>query len=153
MLLVLDVGNTNTVVGIYEGEVLRHSWRLVSERRTADELTLFLLNLMQMAGVAPSRVRGAIAAGVVPSLETPWQEGIRNALNIECLKVGLSLILAWRSATVLLLRWGRTDRECRRGCGEIRISSHYRRLRHGPHARCVWMKTGLILGGIAPGFL
>ncbi|WP_300525526.1 type III pantothenate kinase [Aminiphilus sp.] len=93
MLLVLDVGNTNTVVGIYEGEVLRHSWRLMSERRTADELTIFLLNLMQMAGVAPSRIRGAIAAGVVPLLEAPWQEGIRNALNIECLKVGPSLDL------------------------------------------------------------
>ncbi|HQL02778.1 MAG TPA: type III pantothenate kinase, partial [Synergistales bacterium] len=42
MLLVVDIGNTNTVLGITDGEKLVQRWRLVSERHTSDELAICL---------------------------------------------------------------------------------------------------------------
>lgn len=69
MLLVIDVGNTNTVLGIYEGEVLRDHWRIETAKgRTSDEYGILILNLLQFAGFEPSRIEGVIMASVVPSL-------------------------------------------------------------------------------------
>ena len=52
MLLVVDVGNTNTVLGLFDGERLVHSWRLTTERqRTTDEYGILCRNLFELAGV------------------------------------------------------------------------------------------------------
>ena len=62
MLLAIDVGNTNTVIGVFEGEVLRHSWRIKTDaRETADELALTFRGLladMPVSGVQPWRALG-----------------------------------------------------------------------------------------------
>ncbi len=87
MLLVLDVGNTNTVVGIYEGDRLRCHWRLTSDRRTGDELAVYLLNLMFLAEIPRKSLRGAIVSSVVPSLEAAWIQGIESSLGMKALKV------------------------------------------------------------------
>ncbi len=57
MLLVLDVGNTKTVVGIYKEENLLKHWRLVSERHTS-ELGIYLLNLMDISGISRESIDG-----------------------------------------------------------------------------------------------
>ena len=43
MLLVFDVGNTNTVMGVYDGDKLLNHWRLTSKKQTADEVGFMLL--------------------------------------------------------------------------------------------------------------
>jgi len=70
MLLVLDVGNTNTTLGIYEGSSLTHSWRLTSERqRTVDEYGIMCRTLLQLAGLDSSRISGIAISSVVPPLD------------------------------------------------------------------------------------
>ncbi|MGB4209171.1 MAG: type III pantothenate kinase [Thermovirgaceae bacterium] len=87
MLLVVDIGNTNTVLGVTDGEKLVQRWRLVSERHTSDELAICLFNLLSLAGIRPAEVSGAALCSVVPPLDAPWEECIRRYLSVECLKV------------------------------------------------------------------
>jgi type III pantothenate kinase len=70
MLLVLDVGNTNTTLGLYDGDRLRHSWRLTSERqRTLDEYGILCRTLLHLAGLEPATVTSIAIASVVPPLD------------------------------------------------------------------------------------
>ena len=94
MLLVLDVGNTTTVVGVYSQKTLIVHWRLVSERYTSDELGIYLRNLMQFASIPHEDIHGAILSSVVPSLDCVIQEGVSQYFNgIECLRVSSTLDL------------------------------------------------------------
>lgn len=69
MIIVLDVGNTNTVIGGYEGNELRFSLRMCSDRtRTADEYVFYLRGLLQDRQVDLSKVEGGIISSVVPEL-------------------------------------------------------------------------------------
>ena len=69
MLLAIDVGNTNIVLGVFDGERLTRSWRLATYReRTADELGMMVTNLFRHGGLEPGRVDGVILASVVPPL-------------------------------------------------------------------------------------
>lgn len=69
MLLALDIGNTNIVAGVFEGEGLKAHWRLSSDAgRTSDEYGLALLGLLVAAGIEKKDIHGAIIASVVPSL-------------------------------------------------------------------------------------
>jgi type III pantothenate kinase len=69
MLLAIDIGNTNTVVGVFEGKSLFHSWRLQTVReRTSDELGLLVEGLFAHSGVLHSRVSAIVIGSVVPPL-------------------------------------------------------------------------------------
>jgi type III pantothenate kinase len=84
-LLVVDVGNTNTVLGLFEGKKLKADWRLATRRdATADEIGIFVTGLLESASTAPSR---AIVATVVPSLHFPWQTALRRYFKLEALFV------------------------------------------------------------------
>jgi len=68
MLLTIDVGNTQTVMGLFEGDRLTHHWRLSTQRhRSADEYRLLFSGLLDVDGVALSEVVGASIASVVPA--------------------------------------------------------------------------------------
>jgi type III pantothenate kinase len=70
MLLVLDVGNTNTTLGLYEGRDLKHSWRLTSERhRTVDEYGIMCRTLLNLAGLESSAITAIAISSVVPMLD------------------------------------------------------------------------------------
>jgi type III pantothenate kinase len=89
MLLAVDVGNTNIVYGLFDGEGLAHQFRVESARgRTADEYAVQLLALLAMKGVAPASVDAAIVACVVPSLTDPMSALIKRAFGHEPLVVG-----------------------------------------------------------------
>jgi type III pantothenate kinase len=76
MLLAIDVGNTNIVVGVFEGEALRVSWRLLTLReRTADEVGLMITGLFAHEGLDLAAIDGAVMASVVPPL-TPIMENM-----------------------------------------------------------------------------
>lgn len=69
MLLAIDVGNTNIVVGVFRGETLVHTWRLTTIReRTSDELGILITNLCERHEIRKTDIAGIIIASVVPSL-------------------------------------------------------------------------------------
>ncbi|HEX8824703.1 MAG TPA: type III pantothenate kinase [Archangium sp.] len=70
MLLAIDVGNTNTVLGVYDGKNLLDHWRLeTSTRRTSDEYGILLRQLFQVSGIDPGVVRAVAVSSVVPPLQ------------------------------------------------------------------------------------
>jgi type III pantothenate kinase len=70
MLLVLEVGNTNTSVGVYDGQRLLVSWRLTSRReQTADEYGVFIQTLLRTNGVEPQHITGVAISNVVPTVQ------------------------------------------------------------------------------------
>jgi len=89
MLLAVDVGNTNIVFGLFEGERLHHQFRVESARgRTADEYAVQLRSMLAMHDVPPDSVQAAIVACVVPSLTEPMLQLVRRAFGREALVVG-----------------------------------------------------------------
>ncbi len=69
VLLAIDVGNTNTVLGAFEGETLRHDWRVeTAPSRTSDEYGVQLLQLFAAAGLDPRAVSAVVISSVVPPL-------------------------------------------------------------------------------------
>jgi type III pantothenate kinase len=75
MLLAIDVGNTNIVLGVFEGKRLVKSWRLVTLReRTGDEIGILVTQLFVSSGLDPQNVDGIILASVVPPLTRPMEE-------------------------------------------------------------------------------
>ncbi len=89
MLLVMDVGNSHTVLGLYEGEELRAHWRVASAHySTADELRIFLTVLLQQEGVNPQDIGGCCISSVVPQLNLALQEFSHEAFGIHALMVG-----------------------------------------------------------------
>ncbi len=72
MLLAIDVGNTNIVLGVFDGPSLTRSWRLTTARdRTADELGLLVVELLERSSIAPTSIDGVVMASVVPPLTGP----------------------------------------------------------------------------------
>ena len=90
MLLVLDTGNTTTVAGIYDGDVLIAHWRLSSILHTSDELGIYLLTLLNTKSISPNQITGAAFASVVPSLDFPMKEAIRQYFGVTPLQVNAS---------------------------------------------------------------
>lgn len=69
MLLVIDVGNSNTVLGIYEGSVLKQDWRVgTSKYRTVDEYAMLINDLFRLSGLDFSDLKDVIVSSVVPSM-------------------------------------------------------------------------------------
>jgi len=89
MLLVIDVGNTNTVLGLYDGERLVHDFRIETSRgRTTDEYVVLLLALVQMAGVERRSIDSSILASVVPALNDVMVECVDRAFDHDIVVVG-----------------------------------------------------------------
>lgn len=75
MLLVIDVGNTNTVLGVYSGRELRGHWRLSTNRaQTADEYGILIRNLLTLDGMQASAIKHIMVASVVPPLNALIEE-------------------------------------------------------------------------------
>ena len=67
MLLAIDVGNTNIVLGVFDGDRLTQSWRLQTLReRTADEIGILVTHLFAQSGIDKSHIDGIILSSVVP---------------------------------------------------------------------------------------
>lgn len=79
MLFTIDVGNSHTVTGLFDGDKLIGQWRLKSDReRTDDELAIRYHALFSMAGIDKKKIHGIILASVVPSLEAAWVSCIQK---------------------------------------------------------------------------
>ena len=68
MLLVIDVGNTNTVLGVYENDVLKQDWRIRTVREnTADEFNILARALFADKGIKSADITKTVISSVVPS--------------------------------------------------------------------------------------
>lgn len=84
MLLAVDIGNTQTVLGLYEDERLCHMWRLTTNKKDSpDELRIKVLSLAAAAGVAFEDIREAVLASVVPLLTASWVDAVQCLFGID----------------------------------------------------------------------
>jgi type III pantothenate kinase len=89
MLLAVDVGNTQTHIGAFDGAELAHDWRLATEpRATADELLASLATLLRVAGLRLEALDGTIVSTVVPQLRPEYERLFESHLGLSCLIVG-----------------------------------------------------------------
>lgn len=89
MLMVLDVGNTNIVLGVYQDEKLLEHWRISTDRqKTADEYGMVLINLFKYGGVEMTDIEAVVISSVVPPLIVPLTRTCQRYFNVNPLVVG-----------------------------------------------------------------
>jgi type III pantothenate kinase len=94
MLLVIDVGNTNMALGVYEGERLAVVWRLTTQAsRTVDELGILCRTLFTLEGLEVSAVRAIVIASVVPPLDFALRKMAHVYFHLD------PLFVDWRTPT------------------------------------------------------
>ena len=82
MLFVVDVGNTNTVMGIYRGAELLRDWRIRTERKTTeDEFNVIVTSLFTIAGITAADIRQTVISCVVPPMVTILDSFCRKYLG------------------------------------------------------------------------
>lgn len=90
MLLTIDVGNTTTVFGVFEGNVLTHTFRISTLNRTDDEITVLLYDLFKINSLSFS-IEGAIISSVVPYLTQKIISAIEKIFRVKTKEVGVGL--------------------------------------------------------------
>jgi type III pantothenate kinase len=89
MLLVFDIGNTNIVLGAYEGEELLQHWRVSTDRqKTGDEYGILINNLFTYGGLSIKDISAVIISSVVPPLVVPLVKMCQRYFKVEPLVVG-----------------------------------------------------------------
>ncbi|MGZ9587117.1 type III pantothenate kinase [Paenibacillus marinisediminis] len=89
MILVIDVGNTNIVLGIYKDKTLLHHWRLSTSRKaTTDEYGVMIHNLLSMAQLSIDDIEGVIISSVVPPIVHTMEQLCERYLHKVPLIVG-----------------------------------------------------------------
>ena len=92
MLLAVDVGNTQTHLGVFDGAELVEHWRFATEPgATSDQLAVTILGLMALRGIESGRLDGAIVSTVVPQLGPEYERMCEQHLSADCLMVGPSV--------------------------------------------------------------
>jgi len=89
MLLCVDIGNTNIVMGLYRGDELVAHWRIsTNHERMPDEYGILLMTFLSHGGFAKDEVMGAIVASVVPPLTDTFCKMLADFAGAEALVVG-----------------------------------------------------------------
>jgi len=89
MLLAVDIGNTNITFGVFEDEQLRATWRMATNvSQMSDEYAALLLNLLHHQGLDTSDIKEIAFCGVVPPLQSTFEELFQRYFNISPLVIG-----------------------------------------------------------------
>ena len=88
MILAIDVGNTNTVMGLMKDHNVVATFRISTKARTTDELGILLLSILGHRGVQADDIDGAIISSVVPSVLYSLEKACRRYMNVNALVVG-----------------------------------------------------------------
>jgi len=89
MLLVINVNNTNTLFGVYDGERLAGHWRLMTvHQQTVDGYGILARDLLQLAGIDATKIDGVIISSVVPPLDRTIGDLSRRYFHLEPVFVG-----------------------------------------------------------------
>ena len=100
MLLAIDIGNTNTVIGLLDGENIEKHWRTSTHKKeTPDELSLRILALFDRDKVKKENVSAVIISSVVPTLDDPYRRMIQYLFNKEAMIIEHSLDLGIKIKT------------------------------------------------------
>src|SRR5438132_14369413 len=92
MLFVIDVGNTNTVLGVFDDHQLCAQWRLTTNRaQTADEYGILIRNLFSLEGIQADQISAIMVASVVPPLNMLLDETAEKYCHLKafCLWQGV----------------------------------------------------------------
>lgn len=93
MIFVFDVGNTNIVLGVYEGDVLKYHWRIETNRnRTEDEFGMTIKSLFDHAGLSFSDIDGVIISSVVPPIMFALERMCEKYFHVKPLVVGPEMV-------------------------------------------------------------
>jgi type III pantothenate kinase len=88
MLLAVDIGNTNLTLGVFQGDLLVHGWRLSTDRsRMPDEYGLQLVGLLEHASLWTENLEGVVMASVVPPLTGRLAAALRTYLGQDPLLI------------------------------------------------------------------
>jgi type III pantothenate kinase len=94
LLLVLDIGNTNIVAGVYQGRKLLESWRFAANRvKTADEYVMLLGDFFKSSKLSPKSIKASVLSSVVPPLVPVFEEALRRLFGQGPMVVGPHLDL------------------------------------------------------------
>ena len=94
MLLVMDIGNTNIKLAVYDGDKNLGSWRVaVIEKSTADEYGITIKNLFSLVGISFDDIDGAIISSVVPSMNYTIEHMCQYYINVNPIFVSHDLDL------------------------------------------------------------
>ncbi len=92
MILVIDVGNTNLTLGVYEDKELRATFRMMTKTpRTSDEYGVMLTTLLNTKGITAQMIEGCIVASVVPDVMHSLTGGIMRYVGVKVMTVGPGL--------------------------------------------------------------
>ena len=92
MLLAIDIGNTNVVAAIFDGDTIINQWRIATDvRRTGDEYTSILLTLAREANVDVSKLDKGIISSVVPALIGPFVVVVQHICKVNPFVIKSSL--------------------------------------------------------------
>jgi len=88
MLLAIDIGNTNIILGMFEDEKLRATWRIATGlHRMADEYAVIMLSLLRQQGLDTPNINKIAICSVVPPLTTVFEELCQRYCNIDPLVI------------------------------------------------------------------
>jgi type III pantothenate kinase len=89
LLLAIDAGNTNVVIGLYDGERLVADWRITTPNTwTGDEVAIMLSDLFELRGIDVEAVKGVVIGSVVPNLTPALEEASVRHLKVVPVIVG-----------------------------------------------------------------
>ena len=89
MVLVVDIGNTNIVLGVYENEELMFTARIATNKeKTADEYSVILKGIFALNDVVPKQIQGIIISSVVPPLTSIFENSLSRFTQAKMLVVG-----------------------------------------------------------------
>lgn len=89
MLLTFDIGNTNIVIGLFDGQKLAHKWRMISDtKKSADDYAVDLIELFLTNKIDCLKVSGSIIASVVPALTSKIHDALQKFTSEKILIVG-----------------------------------------------------------------
>jgi len=92
MLLAVDIGNTSTTLGVFDGEKLQATWHMATGvHRMSDEYAALLLNLLRQQGLDTTDIKAVALCSVVPPLISTFEELFKRYFNIEPLVVGAGI--------------------------------------------------------------
>ena len=101
MLLVVDIGNTNTVLGVFNDEKLEFRYRVATNlKRTSDELVATLFNMFNIHNVDTNEIDDTIISSVVPDIMYSWQSGNRKLFDKE------PIIIDYKTDTGITIDYG-----------------------------------------------
>ncbi|HLS20484.1 MAG TPA: type III pantothenate kinase [Bacillota bacterium] len=89
MIFVLDIGNTNTVLGVFKDNELFHEWRIKTDRhKTEDEFAILVKSLFDLKNISFKDIKGIIISSVVPPIMFALEQMCRKYFAIEPLVIG-----------------------------------------------------------------